>query len=129
MRSVHLGLGAIAVLVAAYSLVGGRAAATSCGAQPAPVPCNTWVCTIDGWTEHVLANGTACSDGDACTYGDACYNGACVGTRIACGPCEYCNGTATCQKITAGTQCPVASNPPNPCEAVCDGVSAYCQPR
>jgi hypothetical protein len=103
------------------------AAAAACGTQPPPMPCTRWVCTIDGWTDVPLANGTSCNDGDPCTYRDVCTNGLCAGTWISCTrPCEACSGGSTCSLRAAGTTCPASTNP---CEAVCDGVSPYCQPR
>lgn len=107
------------------------AVTAACPGTPGTPPrCQKYVCMGGSWELQDLAAGTACNDGNACTYGDKCDgSGRCAATAISCGPCETCNGTATCSKRAAGTACPVASNPPNPCEAVCDGASPYCQPQ
>jgi hypothetical protein len=105
-----------------------------CGTKPAPMKCYTWVCTGAGWEPMRSAAGTACDDGNLCTYSDVCDgSGFCSGTPSNCvpaGPCETsaCTGTASCvvAKRPAGTACPLSTNP---CEAVCDGQSAFCQPQ
>ncbi len=95
-------------------------------------------CSTEGSWESVYAPvGTACNDHNACTYNDICINqrGTCQGSPVSCTrPCEMCNGTATCAPRAAGTACPTpvylaSDRSPDPCEAVCDGVSPYCQPR
>ncbi len=105
-------------------------AASTCGISPVAPPGHCiqgFQCTMDGWVEVWSPAGTACNDDNACTYSDVCVDnfGTCRGAPITCLPCETCNGTSVCAKRTAGTPCPTSTNP---CEAVCDGVSPYCQP-
>lgn len=135
MQSVKLYLwGGIAALVAlAFFPAAGRAVVCSGNHGTAP-NCWEWVCIADTWELQPRDTGTACTDGNACTWGDACDGaGHCRGTAVSCdpaGPCEtsVCNGTATCTvaKVAAGAVCPASTNP---CEAVCDGQSAQCQPQ
>jgi hypothetical protein len=110
------------------------ALAVSCGTKPAirPGSCiQDYRCSPEGsWEDVYKAIGAACNDNNACTYNDACVTtyGTCRGTPVTCDrPCELCNGTVTCGARPSGTTCPVSTT--NPCEAVCDGVSPYCQPR
>lgn len=124
-----------AAVLAALALLPATSRATTCAGNHGTAPvCQEWVCLADTWELQPRAAGTTCNDGNACTWGDACDGaGHCRGTAVTCvadGPCEtsVCNGTATCavSKLVAGTTCPT---PTNPCEAVCDGQSAQCQPQ
>ena len=134
-KNVGLAVGiAVVLAVLCWTFGASTARAVSCGPKP-PIPPGSCIvdyrCSADGsWEDVYAAIGTACNDGNACTYNDVCVNsyGTCQGTSIICTrPCEVCSGTATCALRAAGTACPVSTD--NPCEAVCDGVSPYCQPR
>lgn len=128
----------LSIVLAGTLVVAGFPAATAvaqteCGRKPAPKQCKEWICVGGTWDLVVSAAGTSCNDGNACTYGDVCNGaGSCTGTPVTCTPskpCESstCNGTATCTVgVAPPGPCPVASD--NPCEAVCDGQSYYCQP-
>lgn len=138
---------ALPVLTAAGPSAGpaaGGVSAAACvcgGTRPTPPTCWNPICNCQDlvWEVVPAATTATCNDGDPCTYSDHCDGqGSCArGTRVPCtsrGPCEaiLCNGTSTCSvaMLAAGSACPTLSQPgANPCEAVCDGVSPYCQPQ
>lgn len=132
-RDGWLTWGGLTALV--LGLLPSAAGAVTCGGNHGTAPtCWEWVCLTDVWELQPKSAGTACNDGNACTWGDVCDGaGHCRGADVVCvaaGPCETsaCNGTVVCTvtKLPAGTACPA---PTNPCEAVCDGQSAQCQPQ
>lgn len=108
---------------------------TYCGTKISCVSdaCATRQCNdTPNCTESLAPPGTRCDDGSACSADDHCDGaGVCVAHVCPARPCEMgvCDpATHVCvyALLPANTACPNATNP---CELVCDGTSAYCQPE